>query len=87
VSDLMTPQHPRWGEFFERLDRALLTLEDPETGEAGWICPHDPQLPLTADILALMADIDIEATLEFFAEHVSCDCEILLNEVHLKPPE
>jgi hypothetical protein len=77
--DIMAPEHPHWDEFVERLDTALLTLEDPDTGESDWVCPHDPMFPLATDILTLMASIDIEATLAYFAEHVSCDCEILLN--------
>jgi hypothetical protein len=79
MGERMTPQHPRWDEFVERLDVALLTLEDPNTKESDWICPHDPMFPLTTGILTLMAGIDVDATLAYFAEHASCDCEILLN--------
>jgi hypothetical protein len=79
MDERLTSRHQRWDEFIDRLDTALFTLEDPHTGESTWVCPNDPCFPLAAGILNLMTGIDVDATLDYFAEHVSCDCEILLN--------
>ncbi|HUJ33910.1 MAG TPA: DUF2695 domain-containing protein [Solirubrobacteraceae bacterium] len=44
-----------------------------------WTCRSDPERPLARAILA-DTGIDVERSLEFFAEHGGfCDCEILLN--------
>jgi hypothetical protein len=83
MSELMTPQHPRWNEFVARLNGAMLPLQEPDTGELSWICPSDPTFPLSSEILTVISGIDLGATLAFFADHAACDCEILLNEMDL----
>lgn len=70
------PPGLRWEEFVHRM-----------TGPDGvdlrpngtWTCSSDPERPLARAILADMG-VDVERSLEFFAEHGGfCDCEILLN--------
>jgi hypothetical protein len=80
MSEIMTPQHPRWDEFVD-------LLEGPEgcnihkTGQGPqWNCDGNDK-PLTRAILAKhFPEVDIEATMKFFNDHGGyCDCEIPLN--------
>jgi hypothetical protein len=71
----MTPEHPRWEEFCERLDAAL---EGSPAGCNG--CGHPAGHEAARSILATMDDVDVAASLAYFREHGGhCDCEILLN--------
>jgi hypothetical protein len=69
----MTPEHPRWEEFCERL-AASVTL----AGCHG--CGHPAGHDGARAILTSMNDLDGAASLAYFREHGGhCDCEILLN--------
>lgn len=84
VKQAMTPNHPRWEEFVERL-----------MGPDGCDFQTHPQKPmtwkcggakdekrLTAAIMEEMGGVDIEESLAFF-EHLGgvCDCAVILNTV------
>jgi hypothetical protein len=81
--DLMSPFHPRWQEFMERMDEGLERRIDVGTGEETWNCRSDPDCPLATGILDTMSvtsGIDVEASLEYLAFHGGCcDCTIMLN--------
>jgi hypothetical protein len=69
----MTPQHPRWEEFCDRLDASVVL-----TGCHG--CGHPAGHDGARAILASMPDVDVAASLAYFSEQGGhCDCEILLN--------
>jgi hypothetical protein len=73
--DVMTPEHPRWGEFCARLDEAL---QHSPAGCNG--CGHPAGHEGARAILSTMADIAVAASLRYFAEHGGhCDCEVLFN--------
>lgn len=68
---IMSPDHPLWDDFIERLD-AVADL-----------CDSTSDKPLARAILETIPDIDIEATFAFFEDYGGyCDCEILLNVVN-----
>jgi hypothetical protein len=87
----MTREHPRWGEFCERLGG----IEGCEFGAGGkWVCaggvdpktlePGPPEFVhiFSRGILLKMglSFEQIAASLEYFCEHGGhCDCEVLFN--------
>jgi len=80
----MTPDHPRWNEFLNRLEGIEgCNFERDSDGKWIWNCDATTDRPLATTILKRMSvDIDIEETLAFFDEHSGfCDCEIVLNVV------
>jgi hypothetical protein len=82
-SDLMTPFHPRWEEFMERMDEWIDRRINVETGEETWDCSSHPGCPLAItvlDAMSLTSSIDIDASLAYLAFHGGCcDCTIMLN--------
>ncbi len=81
----MTPEHPRWKEFMERLGSAEGGINVREGGKGilekdrpTWDCDHS--LRATTAILRTMPDVDRDASLVFLHEHGGeCDCEVFLN--------
>jgi hypothetical protein len=73
--DILTPQHPLWEEFVICLEAAL--------DQYG--CDDMPERPLTRTILtdlAQIADIDVDATLDWYDDLDGyCDCEVLYHVV------
>jgi len=68
MSEVLTPESPRWNEFVDALDQA---------GRAGG-CHHDHRL--AKRVMTEMGNIDIEESLVFFESRGGfCDCEILIN--------
>jgi hypothetical protein len=79
-TDLMTPLHPRWAEFTERLHGALTPWLHTDTGHESWNCTTDFDRPLATELLTRMAGIDVAASLEYLAFHAgACDCTIILK--------
>ena len=79
---LMTPHHPRWAEFVERLEgpEGLDFTLGPKTGQMRSRCSGQTDRPYAQRILTAMGGVDIEGSLAFFEDHGGyCDCEILLN--------
>jgi hypothetical protein len=84
TKEVMTPLHPRWEEFVERL-----------MGPEGCNFQTHPQKPMTwrcggakdekritIAIMEGMGDVDIEESLSFFEHHGGvCDCGVILNTV------
>jgi len=75
----MTPRHPRWNEFTERLEGAEgINYRVDGNGKGEWKCHGNHKLAIS--ILETMEDIDIPKSLKYFEKHGGyCDCEILLN--------
>jgi hypothetical protein len=86
----MTPGHPRWGEFVDRLIAGLAGPEAaaPLLSDEAWSAvvrgcnsryTDRPPFETTQAVLANM-EMDVEASLDFFEDHGGrCDCTILLN--------
>lgn len=72
---VITPQHPRWREFCQRLHEAL------GGGPSGCNGGDDAVAHEGARaILSTMEEVDLEGSLTWFREEGGeCDCEILLN--------
>jgi hypothetical protein len=67
--EVMTPEHPRWHEFTQRLAAGLE------------VCGGDQAVARLT--LGAMGGFDVERSLELMTEHGgTCDCEILLNVEH-----
>ena len=61
--EVMLPEHPRWGEFISRVNRAPICMKTTEHARAA---------------LETMQDIDIERSLSALARlGGTCDCEIV----------
>lgn len=76
----MSPAHPEWPEFIER-------LAGPEACDVGtdgiWRCHNDTR-GTEAILRRHHPDCDLHATLDFFAgQGGHCDCEVILN---VRPP-
>ena len=66
MAGIMTPEHPRWNEFCDQLEKLL----------GRWGCSGDG---LSRRLLIEMG-CNVEASLAFFRDNGGyCDCEVLLN--------
>lgn len=77
----MTPEHPQWLEFVERLEgpEGCDFQEHPEKGFT-WKCKGGYDKSFARAILETIPDIDIEASMEHYNKNGGhCDCEILFN--------
>jgi len=71
---VLSPSHPRWQEFIEKLGRF-----GSETGCDGHLGPKRYRNAIRA-MAEMGGDFDIEETFKFFEDHGGyCDCEIVLN--------
>lgn len=78
--EILTPEHPRWDEFTEKLSGEEGCNFREKDGRTIWNCNGGKDRPFTRKILTEMAGIDIEATMEYFNSRGGyCDCEILFN--------
>ena len=85
MSEVLTPEHPHWNAFCNRLERAMSVPRADDCwrcdGDGSWP-DSDPTLVhrYAKQVMAEMGGIDADATLEFFKSRGGhCDCEILLN--------
>jgi hypothetical protein len=86
-ADLMTPEHPNWHDFLDRLEGPdgcnfhNRTPGNPDT--LTWTCDSgDTSCPIARRLLADMGftDAAIDCSIMFFhSEGGFCDCEIVLN--------
>jgi hypothetical protein len=80
AKDAMTPQHPRWEEFCNRLagPEGCNFRKKPD-GNATWKCAGGNDRTSAVNILKAM-NMDVAASLAYFEENGGhCDCEILFN--------
>ena len=81
--DVMTPTHPRWGEFIQRLEGPEgCNFHEQEDGRIGWDCVGSTDHPYSIRILTAMgfSPESIAASRDYFRQHGGyCDCEILFN--------
>jgi hypothetical protein len=82
--EIMSPKHPRWEEFKERLEGPEgCNFQEKDPGNpatATWTCGGGEKKDFAAKILQSMPEIDIEGSLRFFESQDGwCDCEILFN--------
>ncbi len=72
----MTPNHPEWEEFMDRLSGE----EGCNFTEEGWTCYGGHDKRFATAILQSMQGVDVEASLLYFEDHGGhCDCEIVFN--------
>jgi Protein of unknown function (DUF2695) len=85
-SEIMTPDNPRWSEFFFKLEEAVSQMGSSGDGtqldDTGKIAPQNPDRP--THWLSRKAPTekrcDVEASLADFRAHGGyCDCEVLFN--------
>jgi hypothetical protein len=76
MSEILTPESPRWEEFCDALDAAVYTTGCKGDRGQSKGKPHQH----ARKIMVEMGDVDIDKSLAFFEAHGGfCDCEILLN--------
>lgn len=76
----MTPDHPKWSEFIERLCGSEGCDFRGEGLEAQWNCGGGRDQSKATAILKKMGNINIEESLDYFTKHGGyCDCEIVFN--------
>ena len=79
MDDLMTPQHPRWAEFIDRL-RGPEGCNVRDGVVKRWTCEEDTTLATQILIAMGFTDNAVAASLEFFAARGGdCDCAILFE--------
>lgn len=72
-SETMTPNHPRWVEFYCHLAESL----EQKCRKRRRQCNHTTDTSI--EILNSMG-MDVDTSLAYFAEHGGyCDCEVLMN--------
>lgn len=82
---VLTVDHFRWWEFYEKLageEGCNFRSENDENGaeRTVWNCSSSVERPFCRAILEKMGGIDVEATLDYFGEHGGhCDCEVVFN--------
>ena len=77
---VMTPDHPKWEEFYERLNgpEGCDFRPHPTVGFT-FKCKGGDDRSMATNILRDMG-ADVEASLDFFSENGGfCDCEVILN--------
>ena len=81
MSEILTPGHPKWVEFCDRLGGPeFCDFRDTESGGITFNCSGETDRPGATKILAEMEGIDVAASLEWMSENGGyCDCEILFN--------
>ena len=82
MTTIMTPQNPRWPEFYDRLGNALYVDDEHWRCDGDGTGESDPKLVhrYAKQVMAEMGNVDVEGSLAFFREHGGCcDCEILFN--------
>lgn len=75
---LVTPGHPRWDEFLDRLTGP----DGLDVRRSRWTCTGDEDKPLCRRILLAMgrSPVAVAANLRFFEHHGGyCDCEVWMN--------
>jgi len=79
--NVMTPQHPHWTKFIERLEGPEgCDFKESDEGKVTWHCKGGVDKTFAEAILTAMGDIDVVASLAYFEENGGhCDCEILFN--------
>lgn len=83
--EIMTPDHPRWKEFYERLEgeegcNFRYTNGKGKVKDITWDCGGGRDKSFAISILETMEGIDVEKSLDFFDKHGGhCDCEIIFN--------
>ena len=80
TKEVMTPKHPRWVEFCNRLAGPEgCDFKKKPDGDATWTCAGGNDKTFATKILKAM-NMDVAASLAHFDEHGGhCDCEILFN--------
>ena len=79
MPNTMTPTHPRWQEFHDRLEGPEGCNFHEVNGKVQWDCIAEKERPHSRRILAAMG-VDVEQSLAYFDQHGGyCDCEVLFN--------
>jgi hypothetical protein len=73
----MTPLHPRWAEFVERLSGPTRCNVNQIEERKVWTCEHD--MRGAEFVLKSMDGIDVENSLNFLRRFAQCDCQILFD--------
>lgn len=77
MNDIMSPDHPRWSDFLDRLAGPEGCDIREVDGKTVWTCEstHFEARRILAEF-----GVDVDASIVFFEEHGGgCDCEVILN--------
>lgn len=75
---IMSQNHPRWGEFVQRLEGPKGCNFREVKGEIRWNCEGDHKL--STAILEDIGNIDVTKSLSYFKDSGGyCDCEVIFN--------
>jgi Protein of unknown function (DUF2695) len=90
IAASMTPEHPRWDEFIDRLAGFEgCDFRESDDGSGAWTCDaRDHTRPFCRSIMQHMglSRGAIAASLAYFEEHGGyCDCEVLFNVCSIDP--
>ena len=80
--EIMSTGSPKWHQFLNQLDEALVIDDDEESGEFTTTCDGTLNRPITREVLADMgfSDDSIEQSLDWMSINGgNCDCECLFN--------
>lgn len=75
----MTPRHPRWDEFINRLSGPTFCNFRGKGDDFKFTCDGSSQRPLARRLLTSMGFSSVEIEQSLGAHGGFCDCEIVLN--------
>ena len=81
MKEIMTPEHPKWDEFCDRLEgKEGCNFKENKNGKTTWKCKGENDKTFAKKLIKNFKGIDVEGSLRYFDEHGGhCDCEILFN--------
>ena len=81
MPNIISPKHPQWNEFCNRLSGPEgCDFREEGDGDKTWRCAGGMNKDYAKAILEDLGGFDIQATFAFFdSKGGHCDCEILFN--------
>lgn len=77
---ILTPEHPLWPDFCNRLAGPEACNFQGEVPNTTWTCKGGRNQDFSRAILQTMPGVDVDGTLEYFSQNGGhCDCEVLFN--------
>ena len=78
--EILTPEHPLWPDFCDRLGGEEGCNFQGQGQNITWTCQGGTNQDFSRAILQTMTGIDVDGSLRYFSENGGhCDCEVLFN--------